>query len=244
MNAKLFWLVAVAALMAMTAPADARSPYAGRYRIANGPDTAGGLELQADGRFRYVRSEGALDQHAEGTWTETGGDIRLTTAPKPVLPSFARGPDAKPGEGEDAPTLHVRLADGRDLAGIDFRLGLTTGAGMAGYTQAEGWRFEQPESETPATTPAQTPTTPPERKIAWVELVEPIYDVVSPRFVIDPPAVGGLVFVLTPNDIEVVDFRNERFEKRSDDFVLHLGERTLKMVREKQVTPSRERERF
>ena len=218
MNAKLFWLVAVAALMAVTAPAEARSPYAGRYRIANGPDTAGGLELQADGRFRYVRSEGALDQHAEGTWTETGGDIRLTTDPKPVLPSFARGPDAKPDAGQAAPTLHVRLADGRDLAGVDFRLGLTTGTSLAGYTQAEGWSFEEP---------------PGDQRIAWVELVEPIYEIVSPRFVIDPPAARALVFVLTPNDIEVVDFQNDRFERRTDDFVLHRGERTLRMVRER-----------
>ena len=236
MNGKLVWLAAVAAAIAVVAPAEARSPYSRHYRVAEGPDVAGGLELGADGRFRYFLIAGALDQHAEGSWTETGGDIRLTTDPKPVPPSFARGPDAKPEEGKDAPTLHVRLADGRDLAGIDFRLGLTTGASMAGYTQAEGWRFEEPDAAKPAETP--------ERKIAWVELVEPIYDVVSPRFVIDPPAAGGLVFVLTPNDIEVVDFRNDRFERRTDDFVLHLGERTLKMVREKQVTPSRERERF
>ena len=234
MNAKLVWLAAVAAVIAVVAPADARSPYSGRYRVAEGPDVAGGLELGADGRFRYFLIAGALDQHAEGSWTETAGDIRLTTDPRPVAPSFARGPNAKPEEGKDAPTLHVRLADGRDLAGIDFRLGLTTGVGMAGYTQAEGWRFEEPDTSAPAGTP--------ERKVAWVELVEPIYDVVSQRFVIDPPAAGGLVFVLTPNDIEVVDFRNDRFEKRTDDFVLHLGERTLRMVREKQVTPSRERE--
>ena len=227
--------LAMLALVAGSA-ADARSPYSGGYRVAEGPDVAGGLELGADGRFRYFLSAGALDQHAEGSWTETAGDIRLTTDPKPVPPSFARGPDAQPGEGEDAPAIHVRLADGRDLAGIDFRLGLTTGAGMAGYTQAEGWRFEQPDAGTPAQTT--------ERKIAWVELVEPIYDVVSQRFVIDPPAAGELVFVLTPNDIEVVDFRNDRFERRTDDFVLHLGERTLKMVREKQATPSREREGY
>ena len=223
MNGKLVWLAAVAAAIAVVAPAEARSPYSGRYRVAEGPDVAGGLELGADGRFRYFLSAGALDQHAEGSWTETGGDIRLITDPKPVLPVFARGPDAKPDGDKDTPTLHVRLADGRDLAGVDFRFGLTTGTSLAGYTQAEGWSFEEPGDQ----------------RIAWVELVEPIYDVVSPRFVIDPPASGGLVFVLTPNDIEVVDFRNDWFEKRSDDFVLHLGERTLKLVREKEQSPSR-----
>ena len=223
MNGKLVWLAAVAAAIAVVAPAEARSPYSGRYRVAEGPDVAGGLELGADGRFRYFLSAGALDQHAEGNWTEIAGDIRLTTTPKPVPPSFARGPDATPEEGNNAPTLHVRLADGRDLAGIDFRLGLTTGSSLAGYTQAEGWSFEEAG----------------DKKIAWVELVEPIYAVVSPRFTIDPPAVGGLVFVLTPNDIEIVDFQNNRFERRTDDFVLHFGERTLRMVREKEQSPSR-----
>ena len=208
-------LLLAAVVVLPTASAEARSPYAGRYRIANGPDTGGGLDLAADGHFRYVLSAGALDEHAEGTWTETGGDIRLTTAPKPVPPSFARGPDG----GKDAPTIHVRLVDGRDLAGVDFRLGLTTGSSLAGYTQAEGWNFTEPGG----------------RRIAWVEVVEPIYGVVSPRFAIDPPAAGALVFVLTPNDIEVVDFQNAQFEKRSDDFLLHRGDRTLRLVREKDV---------
>lgn len=197
--------------------AEARSPFAGRYRIANGPDTAGGLDLQADGHFRYSLSEGALDEHAEGTWTETGGDIRLTTAPKPVPPQFARGPDGTTG----APTIHVRLADGRDLAGIDFRLGLTNGTSVAGYTQAEGWNFAESQAKPGA------------QRIAWVEVVEPIYGVVSPRFAIDPPAAGALEFVLTPNDIEVVDFQNAQLERRSDDFLLHRGDRTLHMVRAK-----------
>ena len=217
MTLNLLRLTLAGILMAVALPADARSPYAGRYRIAIGPDTAGGLELQADGRFRYMLSEGALDERAEGTWTETGGDIRLTTDPKPVAPSFARGPDG----GKGAPALKVVLADGRELAGIDFRLGLTTGASLAGYTQAEGWSFADPGAK------------PDRRRIAWVELVEPIYGVVSPRFTIDPPATGGLAFVLTPNDIEVVDFENARVERRTDDFVLHRGERTLRLVRER-----------
>ena len=218
MNRKLLFSVLFAALTVIaSATAEARSPYAGRYRIANGPDTGGGLELNADGHFRYSLSEGALDEHAEGMWTESGGDIRLTTAPKPVPPSFTRGPDGSPDGDGEAPTIYVRLADGRDLAGIDFRLGLSNGTSMAGYTQAEGWSF--PEDD--------------DLRIAWVEVVEPIYGVVSPRFVIDPPATGALVFVLTPNDIEVVDFQNAQFEKRSDDFLLHRGDRTLRLVREK-----------
>jgi hypothetical protein len=218
MNFKQFFALALAGMvLASSSAVDARSPYAGMYRLAIGPDGAGALELKADGHFRYQLSAGALDEHAEGTWTETGGDIRLTTTPKPVPPSFARGPDAAPLEGKDVPTIHVRLADGRDLAGVDFRLGLVGGSSLAGYTQAEGWNFQ----------------TPGERRIAWVEVIEPIYGVVSPRFTIDPPAAGGLVFVLTLNDIEVVDFQNAQLERRSDDFLLHRGDRTMRLVRVK-----------
>src|SRR5690349_24097320 len=46
------------------------------------------------------------------------------------------------------------------------------------------------------------------------------------RSVIDPPASGGLVFVLTPNDIDVVDFAEARLERRGDDFVLHRDTRS------------------
>ena len=218
MNPKYPIGIALTALALLAgAAAEARSPYAGRYRIVTGPDIAGGLDLQPDGRFRYERSEGALDESAEGSWTETAGDIRLTTDPKPIPPRFARGPDG----GADAPTIHVQLADGRDLAGVDFRLGLSNGASLAGYTQAEGWSF------------AEAGAKPGERKIAWVELVEPIYGVVSPRFVIDPPATGALVFVLTPNDIATVDFDNVQLERRTDDFVLHRRDRALRLVRER-----------
>lgn len=208
----LFALIAGVGLLVATT-AEARSPYAGRYRVAEGPDTAGMLDLRADGSFRYFLSEGALDEQAEGTWTETGGDIRLNTEPKPLPPSWARGPDG----GEGSATIRVVLADGRELAGIDFRLGLEGGASMAGYTQAEGWSFAEPG----------------ERRIAWVELHEPIHGIASQRFAIAPPAAGGLLFVLTPNDIGTVDFNAAPMLRRSDDFVLDRRGRDLRLIRER-----------
>jgi hypothetical protein len=200
-------------LMALAWPADARSPYAGRYRVAEGPDTAGGLELRADGRFFYGLSEGALDEHAEGRWSDEGGTISLTTEPKPTPAEFARGPD-RPGE---APTLQVVLSDARAIGGIDFRIGLGDGSIRAGYTQYDGWTFPSGAAQ----------------PIRWVELAEPIHGVASARFVIDPPASGGLVFVLTPNDIDVVDFTDAVLERRGDVFVLRQGDRELRLVREK-----------
>ena len=204
----------LAALLTIAAlPADARSPYAGRYRIAEGPDTAGGLELRADGRFAYALSEGALDEHAEGRWSDADGTIRLTTEPRPTPAAFARAAD-RPAP---APTILVTFPDGREIAGIDFRFGLSDGSSLAGYTQYDGWTFPTGEART----------------IRWVELAEPIHGIASERFAIEPPAAGGLVFVLTPNDIDVVDFDRAELERRGDDFVLHRGERALRLVRVK-----------
>jgi hypothetical protein len=198
-------------MMLVSAPLEARSPYAGRYRIAEGPDTAGGLDLRADGRFTYALSEGALDEHAEGTWSDDNGDIRLTTAPKPTPATFSRATD----RGAGAATLLVTFPDAREIGGIDFRIGLADGSSRAGYTQYDGWTFPPGEAQ----------------PIRWVELGEPIHGVASERFVIDPPASGGLVFVLTPNDIDVVDFAGARLERRGDDFVLHRDTRELRLVR-------------
>ena len=201
-------------LVSIAVPADARSPYAGRYRVAEGPDTAGGLELRADGRFRYALSEGALDEHSEGKWSDEGGSIRLTTEPKPTPPAFARGPDNPAG---DAPTILTTFPDAREIGGIDFRFGLADGSVIAGYTQYYGWTFAAGDAQ----------------PIRWVELAEPIHGVASQRFAIDPPVGGGLVFVIAPNDIDTVDFADAELERRGDDFVLHRGARELRLVREK-----------
>jgi hypothetical protein len=207
-------LTFLALAMVVALPADARSPYAGRYRVAEGPDTAGGLELRADGRFVYGLSEGALDEHAEGKWSDQGGTIRLTTEPKPTPPEFTRGADRA---GADAPTILTTFPDGREIGGIDFRFGLGDGSVIAGYTQYYGWTFAPGDVQ----------------PIRWVELAEPIHGVSSPRFAIDPPASGGLVFVIAPNDIGTVDFDSAELERRGDDFVLHRGDRELRLVREK-----------
>jgi hypothetical protein len=200
-----------AVLIAAAAPADARSAYAGRYRVVEGPDVAGGLELRPDGRFAYVLIAGALDEHAEGRWSEEGGVVRLTTEPKPLPPVFAR---ARDGDAE-APTLLVTFAGGGGIPGIDFRLGLADGSVAEGYTQEGGWSFAAGSAA----------------PIRWVELVEPIHGLASPRFAIDPPATGALTFVLTPNDIEVVDFAGAPFQRRGKGFVLGRGDGELRLVR-------------
>jgi len=173
----------------------------GRYRVSEGPDLAGQLVLQGNGRFAYALIAGALDENAQGSWREDGGLVRLTTSPKPVGPVFA------PGNPGNAPDGRLRVAvtwpSGRGIPGIDFRVGFAVGEPILGYTQEEGWT--EPDDSVPDP--------------LWIELVEPVHGIVSPRFPV-PAGQRLLAFVLTPNDIGVVDFTDAAFRRDGEAYLL------------------------
>ena len=191
----------------------AKPALVGNYRVAEGPDVAGELVLTADGRFAYYFGAGALDEQARGQWVERGEQLCLTTEPTPVAPTFALGP--RGGSGAEAPTLLVTWPDGRGIAGVTFRLGFAEGEPAEDYTQDYGWTL--PEVET--------------RKPIWLELIEPIHDVVSPRFVLGDGGRGTIVAVLTPNDIGTVDFRNACLERIGKGYVLHRTRGDMRLVK-------------
>src|SRR3954454_2634187 len=85
-------MIALAGLLLIAAPASAppastAAGYAGYYETKQ-MDVAGGLELKADGKFRYALSYGAVDEEGEGNWTSDGKSVRLTSSPMPKAPSF------------------------------------------------------------------------------------------------------------------------------------------------------------
>jgi hypothetical protein len=57
-------------------------------------EVGGGIELKADGHFRYELDYGAVSEGAEGTWTTDGGKVLLTTSPTPTGPTFDLVKDA------------------------------------------------------------------------------------------------------------------------------------------------------
>jgi hypothetical protein len=91
----------VAIFLAAAAPA-APSP-AGVYEVHQ-MEMGGGLELKADGHFRYAFTYGAVDEESEGRWTSDGKSVRLTTDPLPNEPSFELVTDAA------APTCTFTIA--------------------------------------------------------------------------------------------------------------------------------------
>ena len=81
-----------ALLLAVPACATAEAPrqFAGLYRI-NQMEMAGGLELRADGRFRYAFDYGAVSEEAQGKWAVEGSTVLLTTDPMPPAAECDRG---------------------------------------------------------------------------------------------------------------------------------------------------------
>ena len=207
-------LLAAGAFATASGPAVARQGWAGSYRVSQGPDTAGELVLGSDGRFTYVLAEGALDEVAQGSWREEGGIVRLTTEPKPRPPVFSPAMRNAPVNGPLR--VSVTWPDGRGIAGIDFRIGFAVGEPVTGYTQEDGW------TESGETIPDPR----------WIELAEPIHGIASPRFAI-APGQRLLAFVLTPNDLGVVDFTGAAFRPDGDRFILaHPRGGELRFVQE------------
>jgi hypothetical protein len=198
----------LAAFLALTplpiaAGAHARD-LAGRYRLAEGPDAAGALELTRDGRFGYELAVGALDERAQGRWVRRGAQACLTTQPTPKPPEFVR----LAPRGDQTATVLVEAEDGRGIGGVDVTVGFDSGDPATGYTQYYGWSLPEDETRSPR----------------WIELNEPIHRFASPRLPLTPADRGHLRAMIVANDIGVVDFRDACFEAQSDGFVLRRAE--------------------
>lgn len=71
----------LAALLLALAPAGATvQSVTGDYRLSQ-MEMAGGLSLQAGGRFRYELDYGAVSEAAEGRWSLDSDGVRLTSEP-------------------------------------------------------------------------------------------------------------------------------------------------------------------
>ena len=162
---------------------------AGRYRMSEGPDVASELILAADGRFTYFLAAGSLDEHSAGQWRIDGKTLRLTTNPKPVPPTFAAGPITRLAEG--IVTLHVVSPRGDGIAAIDLKLGFDQGEPVEAYTQDYGWSLSPNEAR---------------KNPRWVEFAVPMFQLQSQRFPLDLSRGNDFTFVLTPNDLGLVDF--------------------------------------
>jgi hypothetical protein len=203
-------LLAGLLLLPAAAPVDEAHPAAlvGVYD-GHQMEMAAGLELQADGRFRYALSYGALDEEAAGSWVADHGTVVLTsdpvTAPRIVMTGQKAG-----AAGE------LRIA-------LDIPAGgMTRQLFDAVISFADGHAVQQQlaEDETVIAFPAGAPPT-------TVMLVLPMFEVAGDRVTIDPAKGTQLRFRFEPNDLGKVDFRGTRLRQESGELLLERYGRTI-----------------
>lgn len=204
-------------LLLVSHTARAADDPAGRYRLTGEHDVASELTLRPDGEYEYFLIAGALDEHSRGHWRVEGKTLRLTTEPKPVAPVFSAG--AVAADAEAAMVVHVVSPGGRGIAGVDVRVGFDTGEPIEGYTQEYGWRLPDGETRAPR----------------WIEFAVPMHQLRSPRFTIDPTRGNDLTFVLTPNDIGLIEFDDIAITIESGRLIMR---RRDALLRYEAMTPS------
>ena len=171
------------------------------------------LLLRADGLFHYGLTVGSLDEVADGRWTADGTRIHLVSEPKPVPPTITAGP-ARQDPGA-ALSLWVTTSNGNGVPGVDFVVGFDAGDTIDGYTQADGWSLPREEKRVPR----------------WVEFSMESYGLQSPRFPINQGEANALTFVLTANDIGVVDLSETMVHVSGRELIIHRHGGTMRFYR-------------
>jgi len=208
------WLFAFMLTVVSSAQAPAQAPPADLVGTYNGGqmEVGTGLRLEANGRYEYFLSYGALDEESEGTWSADGDAIVLTSAPFKA-PAFELV-GTKPGKGS---TLDVTLEVPKGLDIQFFSALLVTPDHNATEAQfGDG--------------PLHIPLTGANHPVQFLLGLE-IFDVMSDPYDI-PPNPGSMHFRFVPNELGKVAFDHQRLTRDGDTFLLERFGRTLKYRKE------------
>lgn len=186
------------ALAALLLAAAAPAPVAGLYELSGVREAAGGLELRADGSFRYALTYGALDEQAEGRWRQEGARILLTTVPTPRPPAFTRAA-AEPGDPASFELL-IENPAGQPIDNIEVLVMLADGTEHRAQSQRD-W--------------LQAPLDAAHRPVS-VRFRIPVFDVESPVLPLEIDRFHRYRFRLDPGDLGVRNFRDWPLEVKGD----------------------------
>jgi hypothetical protein len=202
----------VTAAFAVAAPTMAQSPslvgtYDGRQM-----EMAAGLELLADGRFRYALAYGALDEQAAGKWSLRGDQVLLTSdpvrAPRFVLVSQGRG------------------APGMLRVDLDLPKGVSRQYFDALITKANGQTERKQLAEDGLLLPfaaAEAPTA--------IRLLLQMFEVASGPVRLDANSGYSIRFRFEPNDIGKVAFQATPLKLVNRELLLDRHGRTIRFRR-------------
>ena len=203
-----------AALALFALPAAARTP-AALVGIYDGGqmEIAAGLELRADGRFRYGLSYGGLDERAEGQWRLEGGQVLLTSdaVTPPRFALVAR---------RDLPTGQYRIA-------LDLPKGMSRQYFDASFRLADGAMTERQLTEDQA--PFALP-----QAAREVTISLPMFDVRSTAVPLSGAGGHELQFRFEPNDLGKVAFAATPLRVEQGVLILSRHGRTLRFKRDEE----------
>lgn len=200
------------AALVLAVPAAAASSPAGLYEIHQ-MEMAGGLELQANGHFRYAFSYGAADEEAEGDWTSDGKTIRLTTRPAPMPPNFELVRDDPAPKGELSLALEP---PGFGWEGSIDALVTIAGSGKKARVRTEGdGRIEIPAGVT----------------VTTIEPVVPIYGGTGSPIALSANSGHRLLLRFKPNDLGKAEFKQEPLAIDGNDLLLERYEAVIRFLR-------------
>lgn len=201
------------AILSAVAPAqtsDAPANLAGVYDGGR-PELAAGLELRADGRFRYGLSYGALDERAEGVWRVEGGQVLLTSDPV-VPPRFVLVERRDRPDGRFRIVLDLPEGMSRQYFDAQFRFADNGVARQQLTEKQEAFRLQQP------------PMT--------VILSLPIFDVSSAPVPLAGAGGHELHFRFEPHDLGKVAFARTPLRIDKGDLILSRYDLAIRFRRE------------
>jgi hypothetical protein len=185
---------------------------AGTYR-GNQMEVGTELRLEANGRFEYYLSYGALDEMSEGTWSLDGEAILLSSDPFRA-PAFELV-GSKRGK---AATLDVSLEAPKQMP-LQYFSALIL---RSDHTTTEG-RFDEGH--------LRIPLTGANRATSFVLGLE-IFSVMSEPHDI-PPDTRTMHFRFVPNELGKVAFAHKRLPREGEDLLLERYGRMLRFHKER-----------
>jgi hypothetical protein len=203
-------VVSAIAVPAIAQPASLVGIYDGHQM-----EMAAGLELRADGRFRYALSYGALNEEAAGKWTISGNRVLLTSdplrAPRFVLVSRGKG------------------VDGLLQVNVEVPNGLSRQYFDALITKTNGETERKQLAETGLSLPFTRDTAP-----TGIRMLFAVYGVASEPLKLDSNSGYAVRFRFEPNDLGKVDFQATPLTIVNGDLLLDRHGRTIKFKRTRQ----------
>jgi hypothetical protein len=199
------------ALIAATPPTPPESHSAALAGCYDGGqmEMAAGLELRADGRYRYGLSYGALGEESQGAWSADGGAVYLTSD-RYTAPHFSFL--------EEKPS-----ADGGFHVALDLPEGMERQYFDAAILMANGEVVQQQLGQE-----GLTLTLDPASRPARLRLLLGVFDLQSDAFPLSGSPRSEVHLRFEPNDVGKVTFDRTALRRDGEDLLLDRFDRPLR----------------